>query len=304
MDPSPPTGEPHPEPSRGGGARARRGRGPIAVVARGLVVLAVLLAALVGLAHVLAARHLAVLQPNATWTGEIDFRRAGRLDFVLAVPDDAVLVRVELRCEGAELDLYANPDAAIDDVADAADAITESGAERVLVLDGLGAEPLAGARWYFTALWPYASAPLDHGRRLERSSATVTVTTFRARVDAELVAGEPLRSQLDEESGGFRTFRVSVPADARALRVDLFEVSSDLDLFARAGSQILASDESVASAENGWGHETLVIDAASRPALATGDWYIDVVDAVGPTRTLGFSILVGFDAGEIGRAHV
>jgi S1-C subfamily serine protease len=117
-----------------------------------------------------------------------------------------------------------------------------------------------------------------------------------ARVDGELAAGQPLQSQLDEPSGGFRTFRVTVPADARALRIDLFDVSSNLDLYARAGGQILAAGDDVAIAENSWGHETLLIERGSRPPLVPGDWYIDVVDAVGPTRRLPFSILVGFDA--------
>ena len=88
-----------------------------------------------------------------------------------------------------------------------------------------------------------------------------------------------------------------MPEGAGALRVDLFGVSSNLDLYAHAGSQILVDDESVAAAENEWGHETLVIERDSEPPLVAGDWYIDVVDAVGPTRTQPFSILTGFDPG-------
>jgi S1-C subfamily serine protease len=246
------------------------------------------------------ARPLVELQPDATWTGDIAFEDEARLDFELAVPADAVLVRVQLACEHAELDLYAQAGSPIDDVESAYYAVTEPGDPRELVLDWLGPDRLAGTTWYFTALWPYATPPRAGGQRIERAKATVEVSTMATRVDGELVAGQPQHSELDEPSGGFRTFHVTVPEDARALRIDLFDVSSNLDLYARAGKPILAADDDVALAENGWGHETLLIERDSRPPLVPGEWYIDVVDAVGPTRTLPFSILVEFDAGVPG----
>src|SRR6185503_9393602 len=242
-------------------------------------------------------RALVALRPNATWTGDLAFAGEARLDFVLAVPADAVLVRVALECEEAGLELYAQPGIPIDDVDGAAYALIEPDEPRELVLDCLGPDPVPGATWYFTALWPYTTPPRRDGRRIERAQVSLEVNAIATRIDGELAAGKPQHSQLDEPSGGFRTFRVRVPEEARALRIDLFDVSSDLDLYARAGSPILAADDAVAIAENAWGHETLLIQRDSRPPLAAGDWYIDVVDAVGPTRTLPFSILVGFDAG-------
>jgi hypothetical protein len=242
-------------------------------------------------------RALVTLRPNATWTGDIAFEGEERLDFVLAIPRDAVLVRVVLECEEAGLELYAQPGMPIDDVDGAPYALIEPDEPRELVLDCLGSDPVPGATWYLTVLWPYTTPPRRDGRRIERVQVSLEATSIATRVDGELAAGQPQHSQLDEPSGGFRTFRVRVPEEARALRIDLLDVSSDLDLYARAGSPILATDDGVAIAENSWGHETLLIERDSRPPLAAGDWYIDVVDAVGPTRTLPFSILVGFDAG-------
>lgn len=260
------------------------------------MILTVIFVLMIGLQDAIDSKHVIALGSNATWTGDIDFQGAARLDFELAVPDDAVLVRVALDCGDAELELYGQPDAPIRDLDDAHYAVTRLDAPRKLVLDGLGSERVAGATWYFAALWPYTAPPRSGGRRIERASVTMTVDSVAARIDSELEAGQLLRSQLDEASGGFRTFRVRVPEVASALRVDLFDVSSNLDLYARAGAQILAADESVALAENHWGHETLVIDSGSNPPLEAGEWYIDVFDAVGPTRTLPFSILVEFDA--------
>ncbi|MSR62952.1 MAG: serine protease [Planctomycetes bacterium] len=236
------------------------------------------------------------LAPNASWEGELDFEHGGRLDFELELPPDAVLSRVTLLSDVAELQLCGQP---LEAVADVHDALYDgSGADGppALVFDCLGPDPVGGTTWYFAAYWPFAGLPRVGNQVVRRTTVTLEVETFNARVDAQLTAGEPFASALDEASGGFRTFRIDVPAGAPALRLDLFEVSSDLDLYARAGGQILALGDDAAFAENGWGHETLVLDARSEPPLAAGAWYIDVVDALGPTRTLPFKILASFDA--------
>lgn len=263
---------------------------------RGLVILAAILLCGRFLQRPARERRDAIaLRPDAPWTGEIDFRGEARLDFELVVPGDAVFVQVALTCDDAELELYADP-GPIEDVLDAAYAVTEPDEPREIVLDCFTGERLAGATWHFAAVWPYRTPPRVAGRLTERAKVTMEVQTFAARVDSELEEGKALHSQLDQASGGFRTFRVRVPEGASALRIDLFDVSSNLDLYARAGAQILEEDESTAISEHDWGHETLVIQPGSTPPLAPGEWYIDVVDALGPTRSLPFSILVGFDA--------
>jgi hypothetical protein len=236
-------------------------------------------------------RDLVRLEPNGAWQGKLVFGPKARLDFELAVPADAAVLEVTLACEPAELELYAQPETPVGDPMEATYAVTEPDEPRELVFNCLGPDRLAGTSWYFAAVWPWSEAPRVDGRRLERAPVTLTLRTLPARVDAELVPGEPLRSELDLAGGGLRTFHVRVPEGAAALRLDLFDVSSNLDLYARAGGPILAVDDDVAAAENGWGHETLLIEPGSAPPLAPGDWYVDVVDAVGPTRTLPFSIL-------------
>jgi S1-C subfamily serine protease len=230
------------------------------------------------------------LPANGTWTGTFDFAAETRLDFQLDVPSDAVAVRVEFRSEVVELEYFADPQV-IDDATRAAFANTEPEPPRRFDLVAIGPDPLAGTRWFFSALWPHVTPPRVGERVLSAAPLSVTVCTHAARRDAELDIGTPLRSELTDASGGFKSFQVQVPDGAEALRIDLFDVTSNLDLYARAGGPILASDASVAFAEHGWGHETLVIDARSEPPLRSGPWTVDVYDALGPTRTLSFAIV-------------
>lgn len=236
------------------------------------------------------------LPPGGTWRGEIDLTGAARLDFSLDVPADAAVVFVSLSGELSDLELYGNPSLPIDDVREAAYASLDPGEAHTLELARFGPDPVAGATWHFTAWWPFADVPRRGGRRVDRAEVELTVEVHAARTDAVLVPGVAARAALEPESGGFRSFRVDVPEGADVLRLDLFDVSSNLDLYARHGAPALALGPEVAFAESAWGHETLVIDAHSSPALRAGPWYVEVADAFGPTRRLPFQLLASLDA--------
>ena len=62
-----------------------------------------------------------------------------------------------------------------------------------------------------------------------------------SRVDAALAPLVPLRAELDALSGGFRVFSVEVPEGAACLRLDLFDVDGDLDLFAAHRVRVLST---------------------------------------------------------------
>lgn len=244
-----------------------------------------------------SAAHTIALANNAVWEGELDFENGGRLDFSLQLPSDAVVARVTLISDVFELELHAQPHKRIRDVYSAPYDASGYDGPPTLMLDRLGEDRVAGAKWFFTVHWPYDDVPRVGNQRVPRADVALEVETFVTRVDAELAPGEPMASALDEPSGGFRTFKITVPSTANVLRLDLFDVSSNFDLYARHGGPLFCFDDDVAFAEHGWGHETLVIDAQSEPPLRAGDWYIDVVDAIGPTRTLPFRILASFDSG-------
>jgi len=260
-----------------------------------------LLAALLvlGILFWIGPRALAAVEnlpSQGEWEGTIDLRGEARLDFRLDVPPDAAAVFVTLGGELLDLELFANPGTPITDVRDAAYSTDAASEVRTIALDRLGPDPVAGSTWYFTAWWPFVDLPRIGERRLEQARVTLWVETYPARVDGELEPGVALASELDPATGGFRTFQVNVPEGAPALRLDLFDVSSNLDLYARSGGAILRLDPDVAFAENAWGHETLVLDGSSSPPLVPGPWTVDVTDAFGATRRLPFRILASLDA--------
>ncbi len=235
------------------------------------------------------------LPAGGTWEGTFELASDARMDFVLELPADAVIARVRLDSDVAELDLHANPHARALDLDDALYLFDSAEGAPQFELNALGPDPVGGATWHVTVHWPFEQAPRIGDRRVESASIALEVEVFRARVDGDLAPGVPLRSALDHATGGFRSFRVFVPEGAKALRIDLADVESDLALYARAGAPILSMDDSVAFSEHNWGRESLLIMPFSHPPLVPGEWRIDVQDAFGPTRRLPFTVQVSFD---------
>jgi hypothetical protein len=236
------------------------------------------------------------LTPGRAWTGRIDFAGDARVDFRIDVPADAVRLRIDFDCDVAGLELRAARGApTLDDLDESPYAAGGLDEPQTLVLEHLADDALAGNTWYVSLVWPYVGSPRLGNERISSADATVRATVIPARVDATLAPGVPLASQLDPADGGFRSFRIDVPEGAEALRIDLFDVTSDLNLYARRGGPILAFDDSIAFSEQAWGHETLILARDSRPPLEAGPWRIDVVDAVDPTRIEPFRIVASFD---------
>lgn len=234
------------------------------------------------------------LASGVTWQGEFAFDGAGELDFRLKLPLDAIAVAVELECLVADLDLSVTVSGDPDDLhVTPWSAFTDDGQERVLVrrLD----EPELGraallARVHYD--WP--EAPIVDGRRLTRAPLWVTARVWGSRVDAELAPGALWRGTLEAQSGGFRVFAVEVPEDAECLRLDLFDVAGDLDLFATHRTRVIASGPRTAVAMNPWGAEHLVLDGASAPPLRPGTWYVHVENLVDPFEGATFGVVASF----------
>ncbi len=233
---------------------------------------------------------------SGTWSGELTLEANARKDFVLKLPEDTVIARVTLLSDVPEVDLHAHPSERVLDLDDAQYMLDDLEGPPQLTLNSLGPDPVGGTDWHLAVHWPYLERPRIGDRRQDAAAISLEVEVHRARVDAELAPGVPVRSWLDDESGGFRSFRLIVPPDAKALRIDLSDVESDLDIYARAGGPVLDFVPEVAFAEHSWGRETLLLDAQSEPPLVSGEWRIDVQDALGPNRRLPFTIHASFDA--------
>ena len=236
------------------------------------------------------------LELGRVFTGSIDVRAAGSQCFLLTLPDDVVALEIELDSELADLDLYANPgEHAGADGLSRWRAAGDEGQE-LLAVHRLGDEALLGGRVFVCVVYDWEEPPVVGGQSLERAPFRLQARAFGARVDAELVPGQPHRDRLDPATGGFRTYAVDVPQGAEALRIDLFEVAGDLDLFAHRGTNLLVSGPGTAEALNPWGAETLLFTSESDPPLRPGRWCVQVENLVDPTERAAFAIVASLAA--------
>ena len=235
------------------------------------------------------------LEPQGTWEGELELTAQARLDFRVRFPADTVRVRATLSSDVVGVDLHASPGEPSEDLDQAFALADDSAGPAVIELDRLDAERLGGTTWSLVVHWPFDETARTGDHMVENANVQLELECFRARVDGTLVPGGSLAGALDAGNGGIASFSILVPEGARELRLDLSEVESDLDLYARSGGPVLAFDDSVAFAEHNWGRETLVLTHDSKPPLVPGEWRIDVQDSLGPTRRLPFRIHASFD---------
>ena len=103
---------------------------------------------------------------------------------------------------------------------------------------------------------------------------TITVSFVHNKVDGVLAVGRKLVSQTRVEQGGMRTFAVDVPQGAKALRIDLDDVSGVLDIWASRNGPVVNSDDADETAISSLGRKTLLVDG---PSLRAGRWYVQIV---------------------------
>jgi S1-C subfamily serine protease len=246
--------------------------------------------------HVSARDDAIELKPGKPFRGELHRVTLPAQDFELTIPAGVLAWRVKVVCPGADVDLYAGAGEEPDDPTEATSYRSEgdTGVETIMV-DRLS-EPAIQPGPYWIHLACVDTDVFGNGKPSSpRIEYTLTLELFASRVDAVLAPSTPLASALDPNTGGFRSFQVNVPEGAHALRVDLTGAESDLDLYAQRGLPMLTLANVALRARHGYGCETLVIDAASRPSLAPGLWYVDVLDSVSAQTRIPFEIRVRFD---------
>lgn len=246
------------------------------------------------LAALLALQEPLELAAGRVFEGELAVDSAGQLDFRLALPLDVIAVDLELECPMADLDLAAAPadGAHTLDVAPWVSA-GEEGGERLL-LRRLNESELGGAALDVRVQYVYDQAPVFGGRLVARVPFRLLARVHASRVDARLEPERPLHATLEADDGGFRVFEIDVPEGAACLRLDLFDVAGDLDLFAAHRVRVIATGSRTATAMNPWGAEHLVLDAASQPELRPGPWYVHVENLVDPLEPASFGIVASF----------
>jgi hypothetical protein len=236
-----------------------------------------------------------VLKPGELSQGTLDLAAAHDVEYTLEIPASSVLLRVKLDCSQTELELSARGSDTDDDQDSDFKVTTESGTA-TLSISRFTEPAIAAGEYRFRVAYRSQSTPRSVDRKIDRIPYSIRAELFETRVDATLTAGVMQPGVIGPESGGFRTFRIEVPRDARALRFDIAEAQSDLDLFAQRGHPVLTLSEQVDFAQHNYGRETLVIDSASNAPLEPGTWYVDVLDVQDDERPTPFKLLATFDA--------
>jgi S1-C subfamily serine protease len=252
-----------------------------------------------GLRGILSSSRATALENGKRHEDELELPDESARVYVVEVPEGAVSLRAKLLCPDTDLALRARagrPPEPGEDTASSADetlsAASESG-EASLVVDRFSDPPLAPGPWYLEVAWDRAYAPRTADRRLKKIPFSIEAHFFEKRVDGRLGPGELQPGVIDSDSGGWRTYTVEVPEGAPALRIDLTDVDSDLDLYARKNGApgASASEEGEAFSQHFYGRETLRITRETDPPISAGTWYVDVVDSVEEDRPSPFRIV-------------
>ncbi|NJK61672.1 MAG: trypsin-like peptidase domain-containing protein [Synechococcaceae cyanobacterium SM2_3_1] len=215
---------------------------------------------------------------------------------MVEVPEDAIAITLTLEDAPVDLDLYARFGEAMEDYTQADHSATSIYFNDMLRISRYDYPALESGRYYIDVAYPFPEEePIVGKQRLETIPFSLTASLIRSRVDATLDPDQRYAAVTNQEDGFFRTFVVNVPPEASTLRIDLDEVNSDMDLYARFNAQIVSIEDADHEALSILGRETLIIDQDSQPPLQSGPWYINVFDPfqLGPVP---FAVYASFSA--------
>ena len=221
-----------------------------------------------------------LLQEGKRTSGVVEVEKQSMATFRVSVPKDAVLMTVRLTQCAVPLDIFARKDGPLTSPSDAENRTNSETLETTLLISRQSSPPLEEGAYSLGVGYVGAASPVVHKRPVKKVPFNIEVSFTRGKVAGELRPGVKTAGRISADEGSMRTFVVDVPPQAKALRIDLDEVSSDLDILARHGQPILANDDADEAAISPLGRESLVIDGSPQHPLKPGRWYINVVHPV------------------------
>ncbi|MGA2033733.1 MAG: serine protease [Thermoguttaceae bacterium] len=234
-----------------------------------------------------------VLQEDVPAQAVLDLEARGIALFRIDVPKDAVQMTIRILNNPVMLDLLARMEKPM---ATAEEADHRSGGDVLdpsLRISRQSLPPLAEGTWYIGVTDLDSGPAVVHKRPVKQVPFSLKVSFVRARIDCLLQPGKKTHGRVSAEEGSVYSFAIDVPAEAKALRLDLDDVSSDLDILARRGAALVANQDADATAISPLGRESLLIDRSSPTPLAPGRWYVNVVHPSG-FGVVEFSIYASF----------
>lgn len=218
-----------------------------------------------------------VLKEDVAAKAELDLDRNDLAAFQIAVPPDAVLMTARVSNSPAPLDILARFDQPIASSRDAEHGSEPDALEPTLLVSRQSNPPLEEGTWHLAVAHLRSAMPVAQKRPVKKIPFEIRVSFVRAKAEGVLKPGQPVAGQVRAEEGSVRIYAIDVPESAKALRLDLDGVSSDLDLLARHGQLVVRNEDADETAISPLGRESLVIGAASGRPLQPGRWYVSVV---------------------------
>jgi len=234
-----------------------------------------------------------LLQEQIPVSAVLNLAEEGMLQFRVHVPKEALLAVFQISRCPVPIDLLVKKGEPIHSPEEADYQFTADVLENTLRISRQSTPPLQEGDYYLTVAHLGNRPVVVHKRPVGEIPFTITFLVVRPKPASLAVAGEKYTGQIRAEEGSIQTWVIDVPAEAPALRIDLDEVSGDLDLWARFGQPAYRQCEASHTAISPMGRESLLITPQSPEPLRPGRWYLHVVHPL-DEGVVDFSFYVNF----------
>jgi len=234
-----------------------------------------------------------LLRPDVPARGVLNVENKAIAQFRVEVPEDAVLMTISVSQSPLPLDILARMSEPMASVQEAEHQVIADLVDPCLQVSRQSLPALEEGTWYVGVAYLEPAPAVVHKRPVQEVPFSIKVSFVHAKTDATLEPGRKTEARLSADAGSMCSFAIDVPADARALRIDLDETSGALDILARHGAPLVSNADADATAMSPLGRESLVIDRSSPRPLAPGRWYVNVVHPA-DVGTVEFAIYASF----------
>lgn len=218
----------------------------------------------------LSGAHLAA--ETITDTIDLSGRGSRSKTFALDLDRYSYGVYISLESPDADLDLYINKDG------EPLESRAGSTYNETMVITGFESDWFSPGRYEIEVNYAYGDFPEVDGRPLRSIPFVLHYDILSVENPVNLRLDEERRGSLKLETGMTAFYTIDVPRDSREdLRIDLFDVSQDLDLFVFSGSGSAQLWEAPYQAIGTLGRESLIIP---RSAFRIGRVFVGVKTAL------------------------
>lgn len=236
------------------------------------------------------------VQPGIMYATELSVTegRTDYLTYAVSVPEDAVAMKIEIFHAPADLDIFVNHGAEVENYETARMfGISEQYNESVF-FTRFSDPPLEPGVYYFDIAYQRHRLPVKNNEILETIPFSFKIELYTETIEAELSPETPYRATLTPRDGMFKTFTVDVPPDASDLRIDLYGSAADLDLLVKEGRYVQNYFDADYAVENLLTREHILISGDSTKPLGGGTYYVTVLDQVAAEYPIDFTIQARF----------